>query len=261
MRNNKPVILLITASACALVFSLTSCAFVEDLLGDLFTSHVVAVNTLTIEYDYYGSAFSPGLSQIIFWVMPLDNNNEVMEDPDDPGGPPLRRELYAFDTYGTTCTDLESRKYLLLAFLDEHGDGYLSLHESYVIYDDKSLESGLMDKINLNEDKSVYVGFDDRYVWRAVFITNPSDGDYVQYESGSFLIQGGILHDGITTIEVWDDSNNIHLGNAWIDHSNNYWHFPVSTLLPDSWYVLRVAAYDLYVNFVDEHKIIFYLQN
>lgn len=81
IRKNKLVILLVTASACAgfFVFFLTSCAFVEDLLGDIFNSQFDAVYTLTIEYDYYGRVFIPGLSQIIFWVMPLDNNDKCVD--------------------------------------------------------------------------------------------------------------------------------------------------------------------------------------
>jgi hypothetical protein len=241
---------------CLLLLS-SSCAFLNGVLDDLVGGRG-AQYTLMIYYDYYGAYFAPGYDRIILWVMPLDSDGEVMEDPGDPEGPPLRKEIHVYERYGSVSSELQSRDYALLAFCDENMDGFLNLLESYTIYEGESLASGVMDRIELDRSLQVNVSFGDEHEWHAVVIRYPAEGQTI---NGYFTAEGGFITDEIVRIDMNVDGSK--QGEAFLYHDHNYWEYPVNvyTLDPGAYHTLGAIAFDQYSNEVDQYMTSFYLQS
>jgi hypothetical protein len=241
---------------CLLLFC-SSCAFLSGVLDDLMGGRG-AQYTLTIYYTYYGSYFTPGYSQIVFWVMPLDADGEVMEDPGDPGGPPVRKEINVYERSGRVSSELQSRDYALLAFCDENMDGLLNLFESYTIYEGESLASAVMDRIELDRSLQVNVSFGDEYEWHAVVIRYPSEGQTI---NGYFTAEGGFFTDDIKKIDVHVDGSKQGEASLYPDHS--YWKYPVNvyTLDAGASHSLEAIAFDQYSNEIDRYITMFFLQS
>jgi len=253
----KCSVLSVALLVCLLLLT-SSCAFLHGVLDDLLGGRSYQEYTLIIHYDYYGDYFNPGYSRIIIWVMPLDEKGDVIKDPNDPEGPPLRKELHADDPYGMISADLESREYALLAFHDENGDGQLNLYEFYTIYEGESFASGVMDRIELSSNITVTVRFDDSQEFHAVVIRFPSEGEPI---NGNFIAKGGFITDAVDRIEVY--INTAYQGDAIISHDYNYWEFPVniSPLAVGSYHSLGAKAYDQDGYEIDQYWVNFYLQS
>jgi hypothetical protein len=238
------------------IFSFTSCGFIDDILGNLSGNGINPSFSLTIHYDYYGNRFVGPGSPIIFWVMPLDENEEVKEDPYIPDGPPLRDELYVDEYYGTLSIVLNIGDYAILAFTDEDGNGNLDLLEHYVVYNGKSIANGWLDKIKLTGSRTVDVSFGDEYEWHAVFIRYPLEIDLI---TGDFLSHGGFIAQGVTRISVSIDG--VHDGDANIHFDKDFWEYPVkvSGLIRDTWHTLSINA-EMSGTPIDSYSVQFYLQ-
>jgi len=238
------------------VLSITSCGFIDELLGGMSGNGLKSPTyTLSIGYEYQGNEIAGIGSPIIFWVMPLDNSGEVQDDPYNPDGPPLRKELYAYAPYGTLSAEIEQGDYAILAFVDDNGDGSLNLGDFYVVYDRRSIADISMDKVELFGNRSVYVWFDDSYSWHAVFIREPRESQIV-YDS--FWAHGGFL--GVEVSEVL-----VHIEGgpgypASIDHENGYWQFfvDVTPLSSGKYHDLTVVARDSSGNTIDSYSVQFY---
>ena len=242
-------------SICILGFGFSSCAFIGDFLDEMFGSSSINYS-LTVDFEYHGPETIYAGSPIIFWIMPLDENGDMMDDPYNPDGPPLREELYVFVGAGSVSTTLKGRDYGILAYVDANGDGNLNLLEHYVIYDGISVVYEQFDKIDLSNQQSIYVWFDDTYEWHAVFTRSPREGDHVP---GNFWAHGGFLSGQINKIEVYVQGS--YRGPATIDYIHNYWQFLVDTgsLTPGGPYELKAVALDVIGGFIDEFKVNFYL--
>ena len=246
--------ILFTIPMVIVIFGVSSCAFLGGLLDEVCGGDSTHY-TLSIIYDYQGSVMISGGSPIIFWVMPLDTNDEVIEDPDDPDGPPKRHEYYSSMSTGTISCGLKGGKYGVLAFVDENGDGNLSIMEYYVLFDGASIAHTWFEKINLTSNQQINMWFDDSYEWHAVFIRHPYEGEPVD---GNFWADGGFISDQIANIAVYIDVS--PLGDANIFHYDDYWNFfvDVGTLNPGKMYTLTVVAEDIISNPLDQYSVNFY---
>lgn len=242
---------------CAVtVLSFTSCGFINGLLDGMSGNGLKnPVYTLSVDYEYHGGAAVGIGSPIIFWVMPLDSNGEVQDDPNDPDGSPLRKELYAYEPYGTITSDIERGDYALLVFADDNGDGSLNLGDTYVVYDGRSIADSSLDRIEILGNRFVYVWFDDSYTWHAVFIREPQEYQIV-YES--FWSHGGFFGDEISEVAVQVDNGSWF--PASVDHENGYWQFfvDVTPLSPGIYHDLTVVAKDMFSNVIDSFSVQFY---
>jgi hypothetical protein len=237
------------------ILSITSCGFIEGLLGGMNGNGLKSSTyTLSIDYEYQGSEIVEIDSPIIFWVMPLDDNGEVQEDPYDPDGPPLRKELYAYTSYGTLSAEIEKGDYAVLAFVDDNGDGNLNLGDFYVVYDRRSIADIFLDRIELYGNRFVYVGFNDYYSWHAVFIREPQESQIV-YDS--FWAHGGFLGAEVSEVLVHVEGGPEY--PASIDHDKGYWQFFVDKkLLNTGNNKLTVVAKDTSGNTIDSYSVQFY---
>jgi hypothetical protein len=250
----KRILIIFVSAVTVLLFA--SCGFINGLLDGMSGNWTGNPEyTLSIEYEYQGVFPVRTGSPIIFWVMPLDSSGKVQEDPDDPGGSPLRKELYAYEPYGMISDDIESGDYALLAFVDDNGDGSLNLGDSYVLYDDRSIADSSFDTIEIFGNFSMYVWFGDTYTWHAVFIREPRE-DQTMYES--FWSHGGFFGNEISEIDVQVDNGSWF--PASVDHENDYWQFfvDVTQLSPGIYHDLTVAAKDTLGNTIDSSSVHFY---
>jgi hypothetical protein len=248
-------LILLTIPLVIVAFGISGCAFLDGLLEEVFGADSTHY-TLSIDYDYQGSVTISGGSPIIFWVMPLDKNDEVMVDPDDPDGPPKRKEYYSSMSTGTISCGLQGGKYGVLAFVDENGDGSINLMEYYVLYDGAAIADSWWEKIYLNNNQQIDMWFDDSYEWHAVFIRYPLEGQQV---FGNFWSDGGFISDQISDIVVYLDGSNQGYANIFYD--DDYWNFyvDVRSLEPGKNYTLTAVAKDMYSNPFDSYSVNFYL--
>jgi len=204
------------------------------------------IYTLTIIFDYQG--YKP----IRFWIMLLDQNGEPMQDQENPGGPPLRKQIKAYFPYGNISIDLESGEYAVLAFVDYNDNGDLDLLESYVIYDSHSMAEEWLDKISLFNDESIYIDFDDSFEWHIVYIRYPFEGETI---GSNFWADGIFITDEIKRIEMLIDYE--PKGSADIDY--DYWEFYVDvSSLVNGAHLLSARAFNEF-NQIDEYVVNFNL--
>ena len=209
------------------------------------------IYTLTINYqgDKPVDIYSP----IIFWIMPLDQNGEPMQDPENTGGPPLRKQIKAYSPYENISIDLESGEYAVLAFVDYNDNGDLDLLESYVIYDSHSMAEEWLDKISLFNDESIFIGFEDSFEWHIVYIRYPFEGDTI---GSNFWVDGIFITDVIKRIEIWID----YEPKGYADIDCDYWEFYVDvSSLSTGAHLLSARAFNEF-NQIDEYVVNFNFQ-
>ena len=254
-KKNLLKILLAIVLIAGMCIVFTSCgAILYDLIEGRGNKGET-IYTLTINFDYQGYKPVDIYSPIRFWIMPLDQNGEPMQDPENPGGPPLRKQIKAYSPYGNISIDLESGEYAVLAFVDYNDNGDLDLLESYVIYDGHSMAEEWLDKIFLFNDESIYIGFDDLFEWHIVYIRYPFEGDTI---GSDFWADGIFITDEIKRIEIWIDDS-IYQGDATIYYNEDRWevYVDVSSLFADA-HFLCARAFDEF-NPIDEYVVSFNL--
>jgi hypothetical protein len=209
---------------------------------------------LTIRYERSGMYITQtGIpNSVVFWVMPLDDNGEPMDDPENPDGPPLRYELVGSGDTGTVSASVPDDEYAILAFVDGDGDGALEISEPYEIYDNCSMRDGTFQKVRVDEAKTVDFVLDMLVDWHVVNIYYPRDGGTVN----------GDFHALFDALEKDNPNMRVYLNSTEIPFSysdqNRVWYAPVyaSQLSVNNNY-LRVALYDQGGYYIDGDEVSF----
>ncbi len=260
-----------------LLFGISSCGFVGALFGGggngSGTSDYYA---LTIDYSYWGrSAVSVG-SPIVFWIMPLDENGNIIQDTDNPDGGPVREVREAYIPTGSLSMTLATGSYIVLAFHDSLNKNDMpDLREPYVLYNDRYFADSTVtpyrdsngvtqyfvdphwDTVDLNDhDERIYLGFGNqgqKFEWHAVYIASPDDGDYI--DAQFFTVAGGLFGDWNTTLEVEVDGAPIP-GSVTMNDTGDTWYARINTFdFPDQTHGLRVKALDQSGEVFDSYTI------
>jgi hypothetical protein len=242
--------------AASLLFG--SCSVIDALLpGDSKGLGDPFEYPLTIQYERSGMYITGIVApdSVVFWVMPLGADGEVIEDPENPDGPPLRYELIGTGGAGSVSAVVPFEEYAILAYIDSDGDGALELGESYEIYDDHSLRDGAFDRVLVDEPKTVDFVLDMLDNWQAVYIYSPREGDIV---SGDFTALFGTLVKDNPNLRVYLNSNQIPFD---FDEQNSLWYAPVNESQLQASNYLRVELYDQGGAFIDEDQVSFAYSN
>lgn len=206
---------------------LTSCGFIGDLfkgdrgLGENFQYK------LTIDYLYKGGNIISEVHPVFFWVMPLDENGEVMQDPENPEGPPLAEVLISTKPSGSVSVVVPRGDYGVLAFVDEYGAGDLWIGDSCVIYDNRPLADGIFDPIEMSADRAISLQFDDSYEFHHIYITSPVEGETVNVLGSSMKLMGWLLNTEIIG-DINITVNGVPSLPAYVSPSENLWEAIIS---------------------------------
>ena len=215
------------AVICVIAGLLTSCGFIGDLfeggrgLGENFQYQ------LTINYSYNGGNVISVVRPIFFWVMPLDKNGDVMQDPENPEGPPLSEELISVTPSGSVSVVVSKGDYGVLAFVDESGTGDFWIGNSYALYKNRSLADITFDPIDMSADRAISFQFDDSYEFHHIFITSPKEGETVEVPGSSMKLTGGLLNTGIVG-DIDITVNGIPTLPAYLSPSGDSWDANIS---------------------------------
>jgi hypothetical protein len=237
---------------------LGSCGAIKTLLpGDSKGLGDPFEYALTIQYERSGMYITgTGVpDSVVFWVMPLDDNGEVTEDPENPDGPPMRYELVGTGDTGSVSAVVPYDEYAILAYIDGDGDGALELGERYEIYDNRTMRDGAFDRVLVDEDTSVDFVLDMLAYWHAVYIYTPRENGAV---SCDFTAQFGALVKDGPNLRVY--LNYTELTGFGYDANTGVWsvNIPESLLqLQPYMNSLRVELYDQGGNFIDNDQVYF----
>ncbi len=253
-------------AAGIILFGISSCGFVGALFGSGGDDGSGASDyyTLTINYNYWGTTEAVSSdSPIVFWIMPLDENGNIIEDTSNPDGGPAREVEEAYIPKSSLSVTLATGTYAVLAFHDSVNKNSMpDLREPYVLYNDRYFADSTVtpytdtsgatqyfinphwDTITLSDhDENIYIGFGNegqKYEWHTVYIAKPDDGDYINTQF--FTVAGGLFGGQDTTLQVEVDGTPI-AGSVTINDTGETWYAQINTFyFPDQTHSLRVKA-------------------
>ncbi len=253
MKRGFARLFILLFSAVSLLLGISSCGFVGALFGSGGDDGTGTSDfyTLTINYNYWGTTATVSVnSPIVFWIMPLDENGNIIDDTSSPDGGPTREVEEAYIQKGSLSITLATGTYAILAFHDSINKNAMpDLREPYVLYNDRYFADSTVtpytdsngtdqyfvnphwDTITLSDhDENIYIGFGNegqKYEWHAVYIAKPDDGDYLDdgnYIKNKFFdVVGGFFDGSGIILEIKIDGITVS-GSFNINSDTKVWY-------------------------------------
>jgi hypothetical protein len=176
---------------------------------------------LTVAYHYAGGAAVGSSSPVVLWLAPLHGERQVNLD----------RSVHTptYLSQGTVQFHLAEGSYLLLGYVDTDGDHAAMPYalpeagDPYALHPFFSLSHGFYATVDLHEEETAYLYFDDAHAWVNTFAFNP----YLWwFESRAFFtVTGGTFDDGVSDSDfVFSiDGSPVTPEELSLDHGREFW--------------------------------------
>lgn len=270
----KRLLSLAAAGGCLLlVLVIPACGFLGFFGGNGLD--VFAFSDVSLSYTYMGgtviSSGPPPAGPLVFWFMPLNDENEPITD--QVTGEPERIEAVAYQPDGVLDVTLPHHSYYVLAFVDSVSRNRSpDLGEEYELYRDKyffhadsewvSIPDGGMqveillitlriDTLYVDGDMSIAMNIEgnaysdpEKAVWKAAHIVSPQEGGVLQspHIAGGFFF-GDAGSGGIERIRVLVDGGSALDQNATLNDEYDVWYVDDLKNLYSGTHTIQIEVY------------------